>query len=243
MTTATPGTAIRVLTVNIHKGWTAWRGRYILEELRTAIRAVAGDLVLLQEVHGPREGLAGAQAEYLADTLWRDHAWGRNALVRGGAHGNAVLSRWPILRHVNHDITQPGDEPRGLLHCVLGLPGRELHAICVHLGLRESHRQRQLGRLCAIARNAVPAEAPLVVAGDFNDWRSRADPLLERSGLREVHRAARGTHARSFPASCPFLRLDRIYVARVSAHQPLPLPRRPWARLSDHAPLAAEVLL
>lgn len=244
MTGHTEVRRLRVLTVNIHKGWTALKRRYMLEDLREAIRDVAGDLVLLQEVHGPRDGLAGAQAEFLADSLWREHAWARNAVVRGGgAHGNAVLSRWPILRHENHDVTEPGDEPRGLLHCVLGVPGRELHAICVHLGLREAQRRSQLSRLCELVRRVVPAAAPLVVAGDFNDWRSRADAPLREVGLREVHADANGRHARSFPARWPVLRLDRIYVRDVATHQPLALPRRPWAHLSDHAPLAAELLL
>jgi endonuclease/exonuclease/phosphatase family metal-dependent hydrolase len=52
-----------------------------------------------------------------------------------------------------------------------------------------------------------------------------------------------GRHARTFPARLPLLRLDRIYVRGVAACRPLPLPRRPWAQLSDHAPLAAEIEL
>jgi endonuclease/exonuclease/phosphatase family metal-dependent hydrolase len=89
----------------------------------------------------------------------------------------------------------------------------------------------------------VPLEAPLIVAGDFNDWRGRADAALRGCGLEEVFRLANGEHARSFPARLPMLRLDRIYVRRVKAAHPLPLPRRPWATLSDHAPLAAEIQL
>jgi endonuclease/exonuclease/phosphatase family metal-dependent hydrolase len=244
MTERAAARRLRVLTVNIHKGWTALKRRYMLEDLREAIREVAGDVVLLQEVHGPRDGLAGAQAEFLADSLWREHAWARNAVVRGGgAHGNAVLSRWPILRHDNHDVSQPGDEPRGLLHCVLGLPGRELHAICVHFGLREAHRHQQLARLREVVRHEVPEAAPLIVAGDFNDWRSRADAELRQVGLCEVHADAHGCNARSFPARLPLLRLDRIYVRDVATHSPLALPRSPWAHLSDHAPLAAELTL
>ncbi len=233
---------LRVLTVNIHKGYTALRRRYVLNELRDAVRAVASDLVLLQEVQGPRAGLGSEQAEFLADTIWQDHAFARNAVVRGDGQGNAVLSRWPILRHSNHDVSQPGDEPRGLLHCVLDLSGLKLHAICVHLGLRESHRIGQLARLRDVVRE-VPAAAPLVIAGDFNDWRSRADAQLAPAGLREVHRATHGHHARTFPAHFPLLRLDRIYVGRVSAFRPLALPRRPWHALSDHAPLAADITL
>lgn len=233
---------LRVLTVNIHKGYTTFGRRHMLEELREAVRAVASDVVLLQEVHGMHEGLDGGQAEYLADRIWPRHAYGRNALVRGGHHGNAVLSRWPIVQYVNHDVTQPGAEGRGMLHCVLDFAGMPLHVICVHLGLTERHRRGQIARLCDVARE-VPADVPLVVGGDFNDWRSRADAQLEQAGLREVHRHAWGEHARSFPANFPLLRLDRIYVRRVASHRPLPLPRHPWAQLSDHAPLAAEIML
>lgn len=48
---------------------------------------------------------------------------------------------------------------------------------------------------------------------------------------------------RTFPASMPLLALDRIYVRNAAVHAPLELPRKPWDQLSDHAPLAAEILL
>lgn len=237
----------RVLTVNIHKGFNAFNRRFVLRELREAVRAVGSDLVFLQEVEGATRPASaahiGAQYEFLADEIWHDHAYGRNAVAKGQDHGNAVLSRLPVLRSINHDVSLPGVEPRGLLHCVLARPvgQSDLHVICVHLGLSEAHRHHQLVRLCNAVRHSVPADAPLVVAGDFNDWRSRADALLAPIGLIEVFRQAHGRHARSFPARMPLLRLDRIYVRGVVAHRPLQLPRQPWARLSDHAPLAAEI--
>lgn len=92
-----------------------------------------------------------------------------------------------------------------------------------------------------LVRKDIPARAPVVVAGDFNDWRQRADVALAGCGLHEVFRRALGQHARSFPAHWPLLRLDRIYVRGVVAARPLVMPRRPWSRLSDHAPLAAEI--
>ena len=164
-------------------------------------------------------------------------------MAEGLDHGNAVLSRYPVLRSHNHDMSLPGVEPRGLLHCELTLPDGlpALHVMCVHLGLRESHRRHQLARLCETVQQEVPADAPLVVAGDFNDWRGRADEQLAPAGLHEVFMQAHGHHARSFPARWPLLRLDRIYVRGVVTAMPLPMPRRPWAQLSDHAPLAAEI--
>ena len=84
---------------------------------------------------------------------------------------------------------------------------------------------------------------PLVVAGDFNDWRQRADALLRPCGLREVFAELHGKPARSFPARLPALRLDRIYVRNLKASRPQVLASRPWSHLSDHAPLSVEIEL
>lgn len=243
-----------VLTVNTHKGFDALNRRFVLHELREAIRGVSADLVFLQEVLGDhREHAArvarwpsSPQYEFLADSIWPEFAYGRNAAFPGGHHGNAVLSRYPIVYHHNHDVSVPGPERRGLLHCRIAVPGvaRETHAICVHLGLRERQRAGQLEQLCRLVERAVPPDAPLIVAGDFNDWRMRAHARLDRcAGLREVFVEHDGRAARTFPARLPMLALDRIYVRNVHAPTPRALPRRPWAQLSDHAPLAAEVML
>jgi endonuclease/exonuclease/phosphatase family metal-dependent hydrolase len=252
MAAAPPPAPLRVLTVNIHKGYTQFRRRSMLHELREAVRAQKSDVVFLQEVEGidkPPRGahgeIPGTQVEFLADQIWSDHAYGRNAIAAGRDHGNALLSRHPLLTWRNHDVSVPACEPRGLLHGTVA-PAADrppVHLICVHLGLRESHRRQQLEQLKALLHDIVPEDSPLVVAGDFNDWRGRADSGLRGSGLREVFRHALGRHARSFPARWPMLPLDRIYVRGVAAHRPLPLPRHPWSRLSDHAPLAAEIVL
>jgi endonuclease/exonuclease/phosphatase family metal-dependent hydrolase len=247
-----PLLSFRVLTVNTHKGFAAGNRRFVLTELREAVRAVGADVVFLQEVQGSHIGHAGRVAgwpeaphyEYLADQLWPQFAYGRNAVYPHGHHGNAVLSRFPIIDHENRDISVEGHENRGLLHCTLDVPGHAvtLHAICVHLGLKQAHRRHQLELLAEIIRTHVPEHAPLLVAGDFNDWGKQAHRILERSsGLREVFVHATGRAARTFPARFPVLALDRIYVRNARVHAPLPLPRRPWSRLSDHAPLAAQI--
>lgn len=246
--------SFRVLTVNTHKGFALFNRRFILHELREAVREVSADVVFLQEVIGSNKrsgrrhekALSGPHYEFLADSIWNDFAYGRNAVHPHGDHGNAVLSKFPIRRYENRDVSIRGPERRGLLHCVLGVPGRELdiHVICVHLGLREAHRFRQLELLCKMVHEEVPEDAPLLVAGDFNDWQVRAHRVLERcAGLREVFVHAHGRAARTFPARWPVLKLDRIYVRNATVHKPLLLPSRPWAHLSDHAPLAAEITI
>lgn len=246
--------SFRILTVNTHKGFTIFNRRFILHELRAAVHAVSADIVFLQEVMGSHDLHAARVAnwpsnshyEFLADTMWTNYAYGRNAVYPNGHHGNAVLSKFPIVRHENRDVSVGKTEERGLLHCVCRLPERhiEVHAICVHLGLQEGHRQQQIDLLCKMIRDELPPEAPLVIAGDFNDWRMRGHRQLEKcAGVREVFVHANGRAAKTFPARLPLLQLDRIYVRNATVHRPIVLPNRPWSHLSDHAPLAAEFLL
>lgn len=237
---------LQLLTINVHKGVDAWSRRSTLPALRTAIAQVGADVVCLQEVcdRGDGQSPPPAQIEALADGLWPQHAFARNAVSAAGGHGNAVLSRWPILRARNHDVSLPGDERRGLLHCEIAVPGtaHSLHLMCVHLGLREAHRRAQMARLVGLVAR-LPPGAPVVAAGDFNDWRRRADGLLQPCGLHDVHTRTLGSPARSFPARWPLLALDRIYVRGMTESHPVPLPRQPWRGLSDHVPVAASLSL
>jgi endonuclease/exonuclease/phosphatase family metal-dependent hydrolase len=248
-------TSFKVLTANVHKGFSLFNRRFILQELREAVREVGADIVLLQEVLG-RHALHAkrianwpsmAQYEFLADTIWPNVAYGRNAVYPDGDHGNALLAKFAIIRHHNHDVSYGRDEARGLLHVVLATPSlnaQTLHVICVHFGLTEAHRSAQLVMMYDLIQRHVPTDAPLIVAGDFNDWRGQVHRFLEaRMNLREVFAQANGNVARTFPARWPLLRLDRIYVRNVTACSPVMLPRQPWSALSDHAPLAAEIRL
>jgi endonuclease/exonuclease/phosphatase family metal-dependent hydrolase len=242
MTETVSAPPLTVMTVNIHKGFTALNRKFILPELREAVRKVGADLVFLQEVMGTgdRKGRNGdlpdqSHYEFMADEIWPQFAYGRNMVYPKGHHGNAVMSKFPIVHFQNYDVSIAGPEKRGLLHCAIAVPGQahDVHAICVHLGLAESHRQQQLDLLCQMVRSEVPDSAPLIVAGDFNDWRRRAHHLLEREvGLREVFVTAYGESARTFPARFPILSLDRIFVRNASVHLPVVLPRKPWSHLA-----------
>lgn len=247
------GFSFKILTINTHMGFTPFNRRFILPELRDAVRATGADIVLLQEVMGSHrlhalkvENWPGVpHYEFLADSIWQDFAYGRNAVYPEGDHGNAVLSRLPITRFENRDISIAGTEKRGVLHCQIALPGKAgtLHVMCVHLGLREADRRNQLLMICHLV-NALPPDEPVVIAGDFNDWRQRANAILKRqAGLEEVFSQRHGRPARTFPARFPLLRLDRIYVRNAGIGRPQTIPLRPWSHLSDHAPLAVEIHL
>ncbi len=246
--------SIKVLSLNMHKGFSSLGRRFILHELREAVRRVGADIVFLQEVHGEHAGHAGRnptwpavpQYEFLADTLWSEYAYGRNAVYPEGHHGNALLSRFPILSQDNIDVSVRGHEERGLLHCTLRVPSisARLHAVCVHLGLRQAHRRAQFDRLHDFLQHGVTQGERVVVAGDFNDWRSVGHQrLADCRGLQEAFELCTGKLARTFPAWLPWLRVDRIYFRGLTLTDSQVLHQKPWSRLSDHVGLAAEFRL
>ncbi len=239
-----------VATYNIHKGFSQLNRRMVIHELRERLVGLDADILFLQEVVGVHERHAARhydwpakpQHEFIADTVWHEVAYGRTAIYRHGHHGNAVLSRFPIVAHENLDISAHAFESRGLLHCEIRLSARgpTLHCINVHLGLFERGRQWQIRALCERIRATVPKSAPLVIAGDFNDWRHKAGrALIAELGVQEVFEAVRGRPARTFPSVMPVFRLDRIYargLVIVDAHVHYAFRK---GRMSDHAALAA----
>ncbi|HZP93129.1 MAG TPA: endonuclease/exonuclease/phosphatase family protein [Burkholderiales bacterium] len=241
---------LQVVTYNIHKGFSQFKRHVSVYELRERLRGLAADIVFLQEVQGShsrhqqrhRNWPEAPQYEFLADVLWRDFAYGRNAVYDSGHHGNAILSKFPIVCWHNEDISMSRLENRGLLHCEIEVPGwrARLHCVNVHLGLFARWRKKQLEVLRHRIEHLVPREEPLVVAGDFNDWRRKASHQLAVSlGMTEVFEHAHGRPARSFPAALPLLHLDRIYVRGFRVRLAHAHRDRHWSRISDHVALSA----
>ncbi len=243
--------ALRVATLNIHKGLSRFNRRMVIHELQEGLRSLDPDLMFLQEVQGVNERHERRfatwpltpQHEFLAGGEWK-HAYGRNAVYDHGHHGNAILSRFPIVSVQNEDVSDHRFERRGLLHCVVTVPGwrRNLHCVCVHLSLHERGRRRQLDAISARLEELASRGLPIIVAGDFNDWRQRATRILEdRLGMTEVSIARHGRAARTFPSVLPMLRLDRIYVRGFGIVSSRVHRGAPWSLLSDHLAVSAEL--
>jgi endonuclease/exonuclease/phosphatase family metal-dependent hydrolase len=242
---------LHVVTLNLHKGLSQFNRRVVIHDLREGLRALHADLVFLQEVQGLHERHArrfaawpsAPQYEFLAENHWR-HAYGRNAVYDHGHHGNAILSRYPILSIETENVSDHRFERRGLLHCVVAVKGwrRNLHCVCVHLSLHERGRRRQLDAIAERLNDLASRNLPIIVAGDFNDWRHRASAVLEeRLGMNEVSIARHGRAARTFPSLFPMLRLDRIYVRGFEVVSSQVHRGAPWSMLSDHLAVSAEL--
>ena len=184
---------IRVVSYNIHKGRSATGSRESLSDLRLGLYGLSPDLLFLQEVQGrnEREVSLHAQHESLSAALGMNAAYGCNAVRELTDHGNALLSRFPILLHENLDISDHKLEQRGLLHVVVDMDGTPVHCLVVHLGLFGGGRSRQVAALVDRIKTWVPLDEPILIAGDFNDWNNRLAPLfVEQLQLYEVFAVA-----------------------------------------------------
>jgi len=241
---------LKILTYNIHRAIGVDR-RFRPRRIVDILAHHDADLALLQEVD---EGAPRSRELDLARELGRESGYpfvvaGYNVSLKAGRYGNAVLSRWPFQVHRNIDLTVDGRKRRGCLHARMtiekGGGAHELDVFNLHLGLSARERARQVGMLTRSAEFvAVPKEAPCLVAGDFNDWRSQLLPIFVdlldfKSATRD--RFGRQAAIRTYPSFSPTGALDKIYfrggLRLVGARS----CRLRMSRVaSDHLPIVAE---
>ncbi|MDO5653327.1 MAG: endonuclease/exonuclease/phosphatase family protein [Brachymonas sp.] len=249
---------LRVVTYNIHKGvqgvWPAQRLE--IHNLQQAIASLQADVVCLQEVRKLNRKAerkftnwpTQSQAEYLAPEGYHS-VYVTNAITTDGEHGNALLSRWPVVQHQHEDISDHRFEQRGLLHSILDIQGRHVHVIVVHLGLIGASRVRQVHLLRQFIRREIPDDAPLLVAGDFNDWNQKLHDMM---AMADLYAECDAPGCLTYPSRLPLTQLDHVY-ARGLLRTKQFVPRREqlaqhvgvqrWSRLSDHLPLVVEFAL
>jgi len=244
---------LKIATYNIHKGFSHFNRRMVLHELRECLGTLDADVVFLQEVLGEHtlhpqryhNYPDSPQHEFLAEQRWAHCCYGKNCVYDAGHHGNAILSRHPIHASDNRDISAHRFESRGLLYSQVELAeGRVLHCFCAHLGLFARGRRTQLREMAQHVAHRAPEGEPVIIAGDFNDWRNEAGNILHRElGVVDAFVARHGKPAKSFPAPTPVLPLDRIYVRGLEVVEADVHADHPWDRVSDHAALTATLRL
>jgi len=236
---------LRIATYNIHKGVQGLGPvrRLEIHNLGHAVEQLDADIVCLQEVrklHRTEERYFKRwpelpQAEFLCPEGYYP-VYQTNATTRHGEHGNALLSRWPVVSHGHEDMSDHRFEQRGLLHVEVQVGRRTVHVLVLHLGLIAGSRTRQIEQMGRFIEREIPRTAPVVVAGDFNDWGGKLRATMGKFGLKDFV----GERAYTFPSRLPLTQLDYVY-ARGLKPVGLQIPRgRIWWRMSDHLPLIAE---
>lgn len=243
---------ISLLTYNIHKGFGVGAVRFLLPEMREAIAALNPDFVFLQEVQGKHRRKEKRidswpnlpQCDYLANSNWPYYIYAKNAVYQSGHHGNAILSKYAFESFQSINLATSNRASRGILHTQMQINGRRIHLLCVHLGLFKTERALQAKTLMTRIQELVPDNEPMLMAGDFNDWRTLiSKPLSEQLGVEEAFVTLEGQHARSFPAIRPSLCVDRVYYRDMQVQEVACLHDKPWRKLSDHLPLYARFSL
>lgn len=155
-------------TLNIWSRFGPWEERLIA--IRAGLEAIAPDVIGLQEVLR-FSGLD--QAALISEGLGYEIAWGLTSDKHGVPIGNAILSKWPIVRTEVIPLPNGGsDEQRSILFAELASPYGKIPFFCTHLNWMLSHghiRQIQVKALTdAVARLAPVSAFPPIVVGDFN---------------------------------------------------------------------------
>lgn len=227
----------KAISYNIHKGLNWNNTTHTLMELKNFLHETDVDFVFLQEVVGENKILpkkfstwVDNQHEFLADTLWQDYAYSKNAVYDQRHHGNAILSKYPITNTEVVDLTIHSLEMRAILYCEIEYPDGKMDLFCTHLNLLHRHRIEQYQTINNTIKRINNGKRPLLLAGDFNDWFKKSKNYLDL-----VRNAGVNKPNKTFPHSLPIAALDHFYTHKINVEDFKVL--RPKVSLSDHLPI------
>jgi endonuclease/exonuclease/phosphatase family metal-dependent hydrolase len=232
---------LRVVTYNIHRSRGLDR-RTKPARIAAVLAAIEPDVVALQEVVGP--GLEGpGHIEEIGAALGMGWIMAPARELRRRQFGNAVLSRFPVREHAQHDLSWKTCEPRCGQRVAVDVEGHGLLQIFnVHLGTALLERRYQAPRLAGWVHDRR-ISTPKLVLGDFNEWARRGvvAEALERQ-LKSLDLFGHLRRHRTYPGFFPLVHLDHIYYEGDIAVRKISLPRNRLALVaSDHLPLVADI--
>jgi endonuclease/exonuclease/phosphatase family metal-dependent hydrolase len=211
--------------------------RQDVERVARVILELRCDTVGLQEVDsGPGPRTDSLQLDLLAQATGMRPILGTSLRPHACRHGNALLTTRDFGAIRRYDLSVEGREPRGALDVEVHAAARIVRVIVTHLGLRPAERRLQVGKLLTVLRS-IPADSPIVVLGDINEWLPIGRPLRWLHGL-----LGKPPSPRSFPVWAPVFALDRVWSRPLGALLALDVHRSSDARVaSDHFPVKAVV--
>jgi endonuclease/exonuclease/phosphatase family metal-dependent hydrolase len=158
---------LRVLSWNLWARFGPWEARQ--PAILATIAALDPDIACLQEAWSAPES---SMAALVAERLGFQHAYSCND--EGPVHsGNAIVSRWPILRTSWRPLPAEGepDERRTVLFAEIDGPRGAIQVFCTHLNWRFDHsavRQAQVRLIGGFVDECRPRDYPPILTGDMN---------------------------------------------------------------------------
>jgi endonuclease/exonuclease/phosphatase family metal-dependent hydrolase len=235
---AAPAVRARVLSYNIHHAEGVDKV-LDLERIARVISSAQPDLVALQEVdrRATRSTSVDQPAELGRLTGLR-HVFGPNIPLQGGDYGNAVLSRWPIIRSVNHQLPNvDAGEQRGVLEVHVEAPGARTPVVlwATHFDHRSNDAERRASAQSIEARIRQQPDAAALLVGDLNDV--PASPTLKLLGAMWTR--SNTDLLPTIPVGKPARQIDYVLYRPANRWRTIETRVLDEAVASDHRPLLA----
>jgi endonuclease/exonuclease/phosphatase family metal-dependent hydrolase len=208
-----------MLTYNIHKAIGVDR-KFAPQRIVEVLRHHDADILLLQEVDRgvPRSANMDLALHLERQLEYGFRAVGMNVFLKKGQYGNATLSRYPIGRQRNIDLTIGRNKRRGAQHARIemrnGKPALMIEVFNVHLSLTARLRRTQVSRLLTTADiSKLPSDVPCIIGGDTNDWRGELKHHFLNAGFKCATNKHRGSRwaIKTFPSFAPTSGLDKVF--------------------------------
>ncbi len=182
---------IVVMSYNIHSG-KGIDGRLDLDRVAAVINKERPDIVGLNEIESfvSRTDCVN-QVEYIAEKTNMHYAFGPNltgdaGCRTAGAFGNAVLSRYRIVKSENHRLYRKADEEqRGCLEAEVDIEGKKIIFLSTHL---DCHRQEdiRIKQTADIMNIISPKKEMVIFTGDLNSYiRTDGNDIKTAAGIFE----------------------------------------------------------
>jgi endonuclease/exonuclease/phosphatase family metal-dependent hydrolase len=221
------GTIVKVLTFNIHHG-ADHQNRLNLDRIRQAIEQADADVVTLQEVdkHWSDRSHFVDQAAWLGEQLGMKvrfaPIYSLDPLQPGYSrreYGLAVLSRYPIIRFSNHELSRiSSQEPEkgvqslpGFPEAVINAGGTKMHVFTTHLSWMDPElRLKEADEMMAFIRQA---HYPVILTGDMNAVPDSPEIQRIRDHLTDAFEEKGEGNGMTYPVPQPVRRIDYIFAS------------------------------
>lgn len=248
---------LRVMTYNIHGG-VGSDGRCEPGRVAEVIRRFGPDVVALQEVDvGQCRSGHLDQAGHIAELTNLSAHFTSARDTDGGRYGNAILTHHPYELRAEGILPVRRGEVRAAQWLRLSLPEGYLDVVNTHLSLHFFERLEQARALFSddpalpeVGREPAPFAAlrgtldRLILCGDFNAGALSPIYFWLRHRLCDAQRAGGRSARATWPARCPLLRLDHVWLGRDLRVDRVEVPRdHVIERASDHLPIVVDLTI
>ncbi len=239
---ATQPVTLRVMSYNLHHG-EGLDGKLDLERIAKVIADAKAEIVGLQEVD---RGVERTQKRDLPTELAKltglTVQFDKNIAHQGGDYGNAVLTRFPIMRAKNtHLKSFANGEQRGVQQLVLDVHGREILFMNTHLDARREPAEREHSATELRVIVAAAGTMPVILVGDFNAAPAAPSIAAVREFLTDSWTTLSKEPGFTIPVKKPNKRIDYIWITPASI-TPVKMTVL-HSEASDHLPIVAELRL